>query len=133
MQNSILCAIDFLASSRETLQWAIANAGQTNSSLIILHAYRLNRPENGESVLDMRKKIEENAHLNFEELEKDLLMGRNIPYEFKTEVGFLAARVQEYSRNHPIQFLVISKAMTNHKESFDDLVENMQVPVVIIP
>jgi hypothetical protein len=82
----------------------------------------------------MRKKIEDEAQLQFDELENDLIAGTQISYEFKTEVGFLANRVTEHSKNHPINFLVVNRDLrTSHKESFDDLVDNTQIPVVIIP
>lgn len=133
MQDSILCVIDFSASSRKALQWAISNACNTRSHLTVLYPYRLKKPQNGESVMDMRKKIEEEARTSFGQLEKDLLQDTPISYEFKTEVGFLANRVEEHSKNHPLNFLVVNKGLrTTHKESFDDLVENTQVPVVII-
>jgi hypothetical protein len=82
----------------------------------------------------MRRKIEDEANQNFKILETDLLLNKQISYDFKTEVGFIADRVEEHSKNHPINFLVVNKNVRmNNKESFDDLMENMQVPLVIIP
>ena len=82
----------------------------------------------------MRKKIEDEAHQNFKILESDLLLNKHISYDFKTEVGFIADRVEEHAKNHPINFLVIDKSLrASNKESFDDLMENTQVPLVIIP
>lgn len=84
--------------------------------------------------MEMRKRIEDEARLQFNLLENDLIAGAAISYEFKTEVGFLANRVTEHSKNHPVTFLVVSKDLrTSHKESFDELVDNTQIPVVIIP
>jgi hypothetical protein len=84
--------------------------------------------------MEMRKKIEDEARLQFDQLENDLIAGAPISYEFKSEVGFLANRVTEHSKNHPVNFLVVNRDMkTTHKESFDDLVDNTQIPVVIIP
>ena len=82
----------------------------------------------------MSKKIEEEANRNFQILEKDLLLDKKISYDFKTEVGFIADRVEEHNRKQPINFLVINKNIrTTNKESFDDLVDNTRVPMVIIP
>jgi hypothetical protein len=67
-------------------------------------------------------------------LEKDLLLNGKISYDFKSEVGFLADRVEEHTKNHPVSFMVIDKNIrAGNKESFDDLVENTQIPLVIIP
>lgn len=134
MEGSILCVIDFSESARKTLQWAIDNACKTKSRLTVLYPYRLKKLQNGESAFEMRKKIEDDAQSRFHELEKELLAGAQIPYEFKTEVGFLANRVEAHSKSQSVNFLVVNRDLkTSHKESFDDLVEHTQIPVVIIP
>ena len=82
----------------------------------------------------LRKKIEDEANKNFELLEKDLLLDKQISYDFKTEVGFIADRVEEYAKTHSINFLVVDKNIrTTNKESFDDLLAATEVPLVIIP
>jgi nucleotide-binding universal stress UspA family protein len=134
MPVSILCVIDFSKSSKKALQWAIANANTHKSHLTVLYPYRLTRAQYGESVIAMRKKIEDEALKNFALLEKDLLLNGKISYDFKSEVGFLADRVEEHTKNHPVSFMVIDKNIrTGNKESFDELVENTQIPLVIIP
>jgi hypothetical protein len=134
MQLSILCVIDFSESSKKALQWAIANANAHKSHLTVLYPYRLTRAQYGESAIAMRKKIEDEALKNFGLLEKDLLLNGKISYDFKSEVGFLADRVEEHTKNHPVSFMVIDKNIrAGNKESFDDLVENTQIPLVIIP
>jgi nucleotide-binding universal stress UspA family protein len=134
MAASVLCVIDLSDSSRKALQWAIANARTNRAHLTILYPYRLIRGENGETVREMRRKIEEKAQENFGILERDFLRGGKVSYDFRTEVGFLADRVEEHTKNNHINFLVINKNLRSaNKESFDDLVENSQVPLVIIP
>ena len=134
MSLSILCVIDFSESSKKVLQWAAENARTNQSHLTVLYSYRLTPVRNGESIVALKRKIEDEANQNFKILETDLLLDKHITYDFKTEVGFIADRVQEHSKNHPMNFLVIDKSIrTSNKESFDDLMENMQVPLVIIP
>jgi len=134
MSLSILCVIDFSESSKKALEWAVENARTYQSHLTVLYPYRLNHLKNGENIMALRRKIEDEANQNFKILENDLLLNKHISYDFKTEVGFVADRVEEHSKNHPINFLVIDKSIrTSNKESFDDLMENMQVPLVIIP
>ena len=134
VQGTILCVIDFSDSSKKTLQWAIDNASKSRSHLTILYPYRLKKPETGESVMEMRKKIEDEARSRFRELENDLLAEASIPNDFRTEVGFLANRVEAHSKSQGIKFLVVARDLkSRHSDSFDDLVENTQIPVVIIP
>lgn len=134
MKDTILCVIDFSDSARKTLQWAISSAFKSRAHLTILYPYRLKKIQNGESVIEMRKKIEQEAQLRFKKLENDLLPDGQISYEFKSEVGFLADRVEEHSKHHRVNFLVVNRELrTSHRESFDDLVENTRIPVVIIP
>jgi len=82
----------------------------------------------------MKKIIEDEATRNFGALESELLAGTGIDYEFKPEVGFVADRVEEHAKKKGIGFLVMGKSMRDgSKESFDDLVENLRVPLVIVP
>ena len=133
MSKTILCTIDFSQSSRQTLRCAATLARDLQAHLTILYTYRLIRVKNDE-VFERKKKIEEEAAQNFITIEKELLKDIGISYDFKTEVGFVADRVEAYGRKNPIGFLVIDKNMTvDSKEAFDELMENMQVPMVIVP
>jgi len=134
MTKSVLCVIDFSDSSKKALQWAVCKACTMNTHLTILHPFRLIPLKNGESVLSMKQKIEDDALRNFQNLEKDFLIGKGITYDFKSEVGFVADRVGDHARNHPINCMVIDKNMSLvNKESFEALVENLHVPMVIVP
>lgn len=131
---SVLCVIDFSDSSRNTLRWAIANAKTHKSHLTVLYPYRLTKAQYGESVIALRKKIEEEAENNFKVLEKDLLANKKLSYDFKTEIGFLADRVEEHTKSHSVVFMVIDKNLRKgNRESFDDLIESTDVPLVIVP
>lgn len=82
----------------------------------------------------MKKKMEEDARNNFAIVEKEFLMNQGISYDFKTEVGFVIDRVEDYARNGGIGFLVMDKNMsTGNKEMFNDLLEHLKVPLVIVP
>ncbi len=134
MSASVLCIIDFSESSRKALQWAIANAMSHKSHLTILYPYRLTRAQYGESAIALRKKIEDEARKSFGILEQDLLVNKKISYDFKTEVGFISDRVEEHTKNHPVVFMVINKSIRKgNRESFDELVDGTEIPLVIIP
>jgi nucleotide-binding universal stress UspA family protein len=82
----------------------------------------------------MRKKMEEEARQNFSTLEKEVLADSGVSYDFKVEVGFVSNRVREYAKKNGVSFLVMGKKMnSSSKESFDELAENLHVPLVIVP
>jgi nucleotide-binding universal stress UspA family protein len=133
MKKRILCAIDFSASSKQALLWSIDLAKKLNQPLTVLYIYRFLRPYNGE-VVDMKKKIEDEALKNFSELEKELLIGQGVSYDFKTEVGFVADRAKDHVKKNGVDLLVVGQKMsTSNKQSFDELVADLQMPLVIVP
>jgi nucleotide-binding universal stress UspA family protein len=133
MDNTILCTIDFSDSSRDVLKYAVNLSKQYNSHITVLYTYRLLNSLNGE-VIDIRKKIEEQAKQNFSILEKEVLAGSGVSYDFKIEVGFVSNRVREYAKTNGVSFLVMGKKMNgSSRESFDELAENIHVPLVIVP
>jgi len=133
MGIKILCTIDFSDSSIQALRWAIMTAQQQKAHLTILYVYRLTKPEKGE-VIEMKKKIEVEAARNIAILEKELMQGQGITYDFRTEVGFVADRIEDYAKKNTVSCLVMDKAMsTGNKETFGDLIEHIKVPLVIVP
>jgi nucleotide-binding universal stress UspA family protein len=131
--KTIICSVDFSDSSKHALQWAVAIAQQLHVHLTVLYTFRLMRSQN-EEVLLMKKKMEEDATKNFSAWEKELLIGKELSYDFKTEVGFITDRIEDHARKNPIGFLVMGKnSSTGSKESFDELVGHIDVPLVIVP
>jgi hypothetical protein len=115
------------------LKWAVSLAIQHKTHLTVLYTYRLSNSRNGE-VMDLRKKIEENAALNFSILEDEIIKGKGVSYDFKAEVGFVSSRIADYVRKEGVSFLVMGREMnSSNRESFDELAENIQVPFVIVP
>jgi len=132
MTNGILCATDFSDSSGEALKWAVDLAKKLGSHLTILYAYRLLR-QNGEAV-DMKRKMEAEAKENFERLERELFSGAGISYDLKIEVGFIDDRIEEHLKKNKVSFLVMGKGLTIlNKDTFDDLVNHLHLPLVIVP
>lgn len=132
MNRGILCAIDFSKASDEALRWSVALARELKADLTILYTYRLNR-FHGE-VVALKKNIEEEAHRKFETVEKEILQGQGVDYEFKTEVGFVADRVEMHLKKNPVGFVVMDKHMgALNKENFEELVQHIQVPLILVP
>ena len=132
MRNGILCATDFSASSNEALRWSVQLAECLNSPLTILYAYRLLR--NDVEATEVKKKTESEALRNFAILEREFLAKTAVTYNYKVEVGFIDDRIEDHVRKNKISFIVMGKNMTvKNKETFDDLMENLNIPLVIVP
>ena len=115
------------------MEWAIDFSKKEGSDLTILFTYRLtkNVPE---ELVAWKKKVEEEAKKKFFAFESEYLKEIGIKYEFKIEVGFVADRIEDHVKKNPLRFIVLDRTMcTRNKETFDDLLENINVPVVIIP
>ncbi len=133
MAKTILCTTNFTDSSKHAVQWAVNLARQLKAHVTILYTYRLIKSQNGEAV-QLKRKIEEEAMQHFADLEQDILEGQNISYDFRMEVGFVTDRVEQLIQKTPINFLVMDKEMSSkNKESFEELVENIRIPLVIVP
>lgn len=131
--SHILCTIDFSKSSRDAVQWSVQLARQLNAHVTILYTYRLIQYRSGEA-LQLKRDIETSATQQFELLEKELLAGQGISYDFKVEIGFIADRVEDYAKKNSLNFLVTNKNIHNNgRESFDDLIEHLQVPMLVVP
>ena len=133
MNNVTLCTIDFSDASKNVLNCAVQLSKQMNSHITVLYTYRFLGSQ-GDEPLEARRKIEANARLKFLTLEKDILKNSGISYDFKIEVGFVSNRVTEYAKNNDVNYLVMGNTMNaTSKESFDELVEMIHLPLVIVP
>jgi K+-sensing histidine kinase KdpD len=133
MTDGILCTIDFSDSSADALKCSIELAEKLNCHLTVLYTYRLVNKHNGE-VTQLKRKIEEEATRNFALLEDQFLKGTGIDYEFKIEIGFVDDRIEDHARKNKISFLVMGKGIIiRNKETFDELLDQLQSPLVIVP
>jgi hypothetical protein len=89
--------------------------------------------QSGEAVA-AKKKIDEEGRQTFKSLEEELLENKGMSYDFKMEVGFIDDRVAQHIKNHKTSFVVMSKNMSiRNKESFNEILEHLQTPLVIVP
>lgn len=133
MTNSILCTIDLSESSKPAVRWAVTMAQQMKTHLTILYTYRLLQYRNGEA-LQLKRKMEDEARQIFLLLETELLAGKGISYDFKTEIGFVTDRIEDHAKKNTLSFLVMNKhANDAGKETIDELMEHIHVPVLLVP
>jgi nucleotide-binding universal stress UspA family protein len=133
MDKGILCTIDFSDSSKDALRWSVSLAKVLKTHLTVLYTYRLLNPGSGE-VQELKKRLEEDARRDFAALEEEVLKGKGVKYQFKVEVGFVSNRVKEYAKKNDPSFIVMANKMhSGTEDSFDELSEKTQVPLVIVP
>ena len=134
MNQCILCAIDFEDPSFQALHWSINMAQKLKVHLTILNTYRLNQPVNDGGFVKMKRKMEEEANGQFLRIERDILDGKGISFDFKSEVGFVSDRVEIHARKKQILFFVVGKKITQRNaDTFNDLLDHISVPLVIVP
>lgn len=135
MKKSILVITDFSESSKCVFGWTVKLCLQMQCDLLILHTYRLTNKNIHEDIIDWKRKTEAAARDEFSRIEEEVLRNCGVKYNLKVEVGFIADRVNEIiSKNDDISFLVIDKLMHDrNKESFDELMETVTVPIIVTP
>jgi Universal stress protein family len=131
--SMILCVVDFSEASHRALRWTVKIARCLDTHVTVLYTFRLTQSKNGEA-LSLKRKKEEEAVIQFRAMENDLLIGKDLSYDFRTEVGFFTDRIEDYIAKNTIQLLVIGKTLPEgNKETFEELIKNLQIPLVIIP
>ena len=131
--KTILCTVDFSPSTRQSPAWGVSMAKQMRAHLSVLHAYRLIQTRSGE-IVEQKKILEREAYKKFEMLEKECLSGQGISYDFKIEVGFVSDRIEDRAKKNLLDFIVMDKNLkTNSNESFEELMEHIHVPILVIP
>jgi nucleotide-binding universal stress UspA family protein len=133
MTKSILCAIDFSESSLHALQWAAELSSQFKCHLTVLYPYRLLQTSKGD-VVGLKQKNLDMATQKFEVLKKEFLHGKVNSYNFSAEVGFLSDRIEDHIEKNSIMMMILGKNMNSaSQDNLQDLINNISVPVLIVP
>lgn len=131
--QKVLCTVDFSNPSTQALKWAAKFSRDIGCDLTILYSYRLTRRMN-EDIISSKKKMEQEALSHFTDFENEFLKNISLTYEFKVEIGFIADRVEDFAKKNPLSFIVMDKALcTRSRDTFDELLEQTNVPLIIIP
>ena len=131
--KAILCLVDLSDASQSALRWATSMARTLNAHLTILYTYRFLQPVKTE-VLLLKKQSEGAALKKFLEWESEILADKHVNYDFRSEVGFVADRVEDYVSKNPVILLAIHKPIVHdNKETVQQLIDQLKVPMVIIP
>ena len=132
-RSSVLCLIDFSASSENALRAAVQLAVKNAAHITILYPYRLTTAVKKENLVKLKRDIDLEALRNFEKI-SHLLDGTNIDFDFRSEVGFLSDRIQEHLRLGNIKLIVLNKGLADSSfEALAELVPHLQVPLILVP
>jgi len=135
--NPILCALDLTPSSKHSMRVALEMANQYKTKVIGLFAYRLVQPATG-TVSDYRKSVEKQAKDDFEQMIRQMNFNGSVNYEFRSEIGFLTDRIDDYLHKSEVGMLVMSQDMADsineHKGlSLQHFIHSLKVPLLIVP
>lgn len=135
--KAVLCALDFKEASDSVIKAALELASQKQETLVILYAYRLLMPKN-QDIANYRNNMELQARTEFDTIMNKLNVEREIPYEFRAEIGFFSDRIDAYLKSNPVDTIVMGQHLANaiHENSgmtFEDFLESTNVPVLVVP
>jgi hypothetical protein len=130
--TQILCTLDFSDSSQNALRLGIMLAKKLNAHLTLLYTFRLIKMPLDEAV-GFKNNMEREAIKNFSMIEKDFLKNSGVTYDFKSEVGFMAHRVEDLIRKQNIDFLILDKNQPGNREALDELISKVSVPMILVP
>jgi len=132
--SSILCVIDFTEASKGALERAVDIAQETKSALTILYPYRLNQPRNVVDIAQWKKSIDADATNNFNKMTESLFKESGVLWEFKPEVGFIADRVEAYTKKYKVGLVVMSTELSRaNNEVFLEMLGKLNCPLLIVP
>ncbi len=135
--KAILCALDFTETSDQVIKVALELAAQKHTNLVVLYAYRLLQPKN-QDIAEYRKDIETRAREDFDGIVKRLHINGDVPYEFRSEIGFLSDRIEVYLKKHAVDVIVMSQSLAHnineHKGlTFEHFLDSTKIPVLVVP
>lgn len=137
----ILVPTDFSKNADAALKYAIGLATDTQSSLVILHAYRLLQtavPTVDQSPFSIKNQWDKDTWENFRKLEKSLIKGADIRYEFEVDVGFASDAIISSIESNKIDLLVIGSAGAGKMSQFLGsttlkILDKVKCPVMVVP
>lgn len=135
--KSIVCALDFSDSSEKALEVASALARKHQAQLAILFSYRLLPAELNDEASTIKSRILTNAKEKFQKLEQKFTLPGSVDYEFKTEIGFLADRVENFARKKNVDLVVLSEEQAHtvndqRGSNLKEILEELNIQYLII-
>ncbi|RAW02388.1 universal stress protein [Pseudochryseolinea flava] len=136
--RTILCVIDLTEPTLQVLRFAADLAKAQKAYLSILFPYRLITQGNHADASKLRANLEQQAFTNFGAFKNNIPALDSIPFEFKPEIGFAGYIIGSFVRRHDVAMVIIGQDQArtindSNGMSLEHLIENLKVPVTIIP
>ena len=137
----ILVPTDFSKNADAALRYAIGLAADTHSRLIILHSYRLLQttvPTVDQSPFSIKNQWDKDTWEKFRKLEKTVIKGAKIKYDFEVDVGFASDAIISSAESNEIDLLVMGSAGAGKMSSLLGsttlkMIEKVKWPFMVIP
>jgi nucleotide-binding universal stress UspA family protein len=135
--KAILCALDFSEASDQVIKVALEIAAQKQTHLVVLYAYRLIQPKD-QDIAEYRKGIETRAQEDFLAIVKRLQINGAVPYEFRSEIGFLSDRIEVFLKKNKVDIIVMSQNLAHNINehnglTFEHFLDTTKIPVLVVP
>lgn len=116
---------------------ALELATERKGALTFLFSYRIVQPT-GSTLADYRKSMETKAKQDFDTLVQQLIVNSSVPYEFRSEIGFLSDRIDAFIKKNDVELIVLGEDMVNsineHKGfSLEKHIQDEKIPLFIVP
>jgi hypothetical protein len=126
--------MDFSEQSTKAMKEVFGTAKKLGAHLTFIYPYRLDVSGKREDAVQTKRNVDLKAAKDFEKIAQDLFKGEEITYNFCSEVGFIHDRIEEHARKKNILFAAIQKKFAlSKKDVFQELIEKIEVPLMIIP
>lgn len=130
--SSLLVVTDFADSSMQVILWAIPEAQARKLNITVLFPYRVDPLRRKENQPVSKGELDREALKKFEQTAKGMLLSSRIPFDFRSEVGFLRDRITDFARKNNVTLVVMDSLMAQ-LESFPELLTELKIPLVIVP
>jgi nucleotide-binding universal stress UspA family protein len=139
--KTILVPTDFSRNAEAALKYAIGFAKDFNSHIIILHAYRLLQtavPSGDQSPFSIKNQWDKDTWEKFRKLEKKLIKGSNISYDFEVDVGFASDAIISSVDANDVKLVIMGSvgagAMSQVLGSTTlKIIDKINCPVMVVP
>ena len=139
--KTILVPTDFSRNAEAALKYAIGFAKDFNSHIIILHSYRLLQtavPSGDQSPFSIKNQWDKDTWEKFRKLEKKLIKGSNISYDFEVDVGFASDAIMSSVDANDAKMVIMGSAGAGAMSQVLGsttlkIIDKINCPVMVVP
>jgi nucleotide-binding universal stress UspA family protein len=139
--KTILVPTDFSRNAESALRYAIEFAKEFQAHLVILHSYRLLQtavPSGDLSPFSIKNQWDKDTWEKFKHLEKRLIKGSNIKYDFEVDVGFASDAIISSVIANKVNLVIMGSAGAGTMSQVLGsttlkIIDKINCPVMVVP